>query len=98
MAAAGAGANVEDVDDANLRAHAEDMQRELRNLQRQLQQQRSYLLSRGFDVTVVGLANSQRFVASPNGIDLKTWKDQLHGASSRMDGRLFARRVLPPAA
>jgi aspartokinase/homoserine dehydrogenase 1 len=32
-------------------------------------------------------------VADANGIDLKTWKDRLHGTSSRMDARSFARRV-----
>jgi bifunctional aspartokinase / homoserine dehydrogenase 1 len=60
---------------------------------RQLQQQRSYLLSKGFDVTVVGVANSQRFVAAANGIDLKTWQEELKGASTRMDAPLFARRI-----
>jgi aspartokinase/homoserine dehydrogenase 1 len=60
---------------------------------RQLEQQRSYLLSKGFDVTVVGLANSQRFIVDANGINLKTWKDQLHGSSGRMDARAFAQRV-----
>ena len=42
---------------------------------RQLEQQRRYLLSKGFDVTVVGLANSKRFLADPKGIDLAGWKD-----------------------
>jgi aspartokinase/homoserine dehydrogenase 1 len=60
---------------------------------RQLAQQRPYLLSKGFDVTVVGLANSTRFVADANGIDLVGWKDQLRGASTRMDAATFARQI-----
>ena len=60
---------------------------------RQLEQQRPYLLSKGFDVTVVGLANSKRFLADPNGIDLAGWKDDLRAASNRMDAETFARRI-----
>ena len=60
---------------------------------RQLEQQRPYLLSKGFDVTVVGLANSTRFLADPNGIDLAGWKDRLRAASDRMDAESFARRI-----
>ena len=60
---------------------------------RQLAQQRTYLLSKGFDVTVVGLANSTRFVADANGIDLAGWKDQLRRASARMDATTFASRI-----
>jgi aspartokinase/homoserine dehydrogenase 1 len=59
----------------------------------QLAQQRRYLLSKGFDVTVVGLANSKRFVVDPNGIDLVTWKDQLRDAPDRMDAERFAARI-----
>jgi aspartokinase/homoserine dehydrogenase 1 len=60
---------------------------------RQLAQQRPYLLSKGFDVAVVGLANSKRFLADPGGIDLAGWKDELRGASDRMDAESFARRI-----
>jgi aspartokinase/homoserine dehydrogenase 1 len=60
---------------------------------RQLEQQRRYLLSKGFDVTVVGLANSKRFLADANGIDLGDWKNDLRHASNRMDARTFARRI-----
>jgi aspartokinase/homoserine dehydrogenase 1 len=60
---------------------------------RQLEQQRSYLLSKGFDVTVVGLANSKRFVADADGIDLRRWKQELQGGANRMDARAFARRI-----
>jgi aspartokinase/homoserine dehydrogenase 1 len=60
---------------------------------RQLEQQRSYLLSKGFDVTVVALANSKRFMADPNGIDLTSWKDRLRAAPDRMDPQSFAERI-----
>jgi len=60
---------------------------------RQLHQQRSYLLTKGFDVRVVGLANSRRFLADANGINLANWKDELRDASSRMDAEAFAERI-----
>jgi aspartokinase/homoserine dehydrogenase 1 len=60
---------------------------------RQLEQQRSYLLSKGFDVTVVGLANSKRFVVNAGGIDLKRWKQELQRGANRMDAAAFARRI-----
>ncbi len=60
---------------------------------RQIEQQRRYLLSKGFDVTVVGLANSKRFLADANGIDLADWKNDLRAAPHRMDASTFARRI-----
>jgi aspartokinase/homoserine dehydrogenase 1 len=60
---------------------------------RQLEQQRPYLLSKGFDVTVVGIANSRRFLADPDGVDLAGWKQALRGAPNRMDPKTFARRI-----
>ena len=57
-------------------------------LLRQLAQQRSYLLSKGFEVSVVALANSRRFVALPGGVNLSHWEQAL--ARSR-------RRMSPPA-
>ena len=60
---------------------------------RQLGQQRRYLLSKGFDVSVVGLANSRRFLADANGIDLASWKDDLRAAPDRMEAKAFARRI-----
>jgi aspartokinase/homoserine dehydrogenase 1 len=60
---------------------------------RQLEQQRPYLLSKGFDVTVVGLANSKRFLADPNGIDLAGWKKALGSSANRMDAKTFASRI-----
>jgi bifunctional aspartokinase / homoserine dehydrogenase 1 len=58
---------------------------------RQLHQQRDYLLAKGFDVFVVGLANSTRFVIEPNGVDLARWKDVLLASPLRMNPRSFAR-------
>jgi aspartokinase/homoserine dehydrogenase 1 len=60
---------------------------------RQLQQQRSYLLSKGFDVTVVGVANSRRSLTDAKGLDLATFKERLRASSERMDVDLFARRI-----
>jgi aspartokinase/homoserine dehydrogenase 1 len=59
----------------------------------QLAQQRNYLLSKGFDVTVVGLANSRTFVADANGIDLRSWKRALGSARERMDAGAFVERI-----
>jgi bifunctional aspartokinase / homoserine dehydrogenase 1 len=58
---------------------------------RQLRQQREYLLTKGFDVAVVGLANSMRFMIDPNGVDLSRWKDLLLGSPMRMNPVSFAR-------
>src|SRR3954467_9833035 len=60
---------------------------------RQVQQQRNYLLSKGFDVSVVGVANSKRFVADARGIDLSAWKDRLQASSDRMDSEEVADRL-----
>src|SRR5207253_9147720 len=60
---------------------------------RQLQQQRAYLLPRGFDVTVVGLANSRRFVVDAGGIDLGRWKPTLDASPHRMDPHAFAKHL-----
>jgi aspartokinase/homoserine dehydrogenase 1 len=53
-------------------------------LLRQLHQQRAYLLSKGFDVLVVALANSRKFVASETGINLAHWQEALSGSRRRM--------------
>jgi aspartokinase/homoserine dehydrogenase 1 len=60
---------------------------------RQLEQQRTYLLSKGFDVTVVAIANSTRFLADPAGLDLRRWRDRLRSAPERMNAKTFARRI-----
>jgi len=60
---------------------------------RQIAQQRTYLLSKGFDVTVVGVANSKRFAADARGIALDRWQTLLQASPDRMDGRSFASRL-----
>src|SRR4051812_31170282 len=60
---------------------------------RQLEQQRAYLLSKGFDVTVVGLANSTRCPTDQRGLDLSRWQDDLRASTERMDAAAFARRI-----
>ncbi|HEY7292647.1 MAG TPA: bifunctional aspartate kinase/homoserine dehydrogenase I [Vicinamibacterales bacterium] len=60
---------------------------------RQLHQQRDYLLSRGFDIKVVALANSRRYVFEPDGINLQRWKDALDDATSRMNAKVLAQRM-----
>ena len=50
----------------------------------QLQQQQIYLLSQGFDLQVIGVANSRKFVLKPEGIPLSRWKEELEGSSQRM--------------
>ena len=60
---------------------------------RQLHQQRDYLLSKGFDVTVVGLANSKRFVADAKGINLGSWEFALQSSPDRMDRAALAERI-----
>jgi aspartokinase/homoserine dehydrogenase 1 len=62
-------------------------------LLRQLHQQRSYLLSKGFDVSVVGLANSRQFVASQTGINLSHWAETLSRSRRRMSPEALADAV-----
>jgi bifunctional aspartokinase / homoserine dehydrogenase 1 len=59
----------------------------------QLRQQRHYLLSRGFDVRVVALANSRRFVVSPSGVDLAHWKTALGASRSPMSPAALTDRL-----
>jgi bifunctional aspartokinase / homoserine dehydrogenase 1 len=60
---------------------------------RQLHQQRDYLLSKGFDVTVVALANSKRFVADAKGINLASWEFALQSSADRMDRAVLTERI-----
>ena len=60
---------------------------------RQLHQQREYLLARGFDVTVVAVANSKRFAIDDSGINLGRWSETLRDAPDRMHARALAARV-----
>jgi aspartokinase/homoserine dehydrogenase 1 len=59
-------------------------------LLRQLREQRHYLLSRGFDVNVIGIANSKRFVLNPGGINLGRWRENLAASRQRMDLKTLA--------
>jgi bifunctional aspartokinase / homoserine dehydrogenase 1 len=62
-------------------------------LLRLLHQQRAYLLARGFDVTVAGVANSKRFVLSPGGINPARWREELAASRRRMDPRALAKEI-----
>lgn len=62
-------------------------------LLRQLRAQRAHLLARGFDVTVVGLANSKKFVLDPRGIDLARWRQRLSASRRRMNSHVLAKEI-----
>jgi aspartokinase/homoserine dehydrogenase 1 len=62
-------------------------------LLRELRAQRSHLLARGFDVTVVGLANSKKFVLDPRGIDLARWRQRLAASRRRMIPHALAQEI-----
>jgi aspartokinase/homoserine dehydrogenase 1 len=62
-------------------------------LLRQLHVQRPALLARGFDVTVVGLANSKKFVLNPRGIDLARWRECLAASRRRMIPHALAEEI-----
>jgi bifunctional aspartokinase / homoserine dehydrogenase 1 len=51
----------------------------------QLTARQGYLREQGFDVTVVALANSKRFVVDAGGIDLENWQQALDASSQPMD-------------
>ena len=53
-------------------------------LLRQLHQQRSYLLSKGFDVSVIALANSRQFVVAEDGLNLANWSEALNRSRRAM--------------
>ena len=62
-------------------------------LLQQLREQQAYLLERGFDLTVIGLANSKRFVLDPKGINLARWREKLSAARRAMDPGTLAREI-----
>lgn len=62
-------------------------------LLRQLHEQRAHLLARGFDVMVVGLADSKKFVLDPAGINLARWRQRLSASRRRMDLQVLAARI-----
>ena len=59
-------------------------------LLQQLHDQQAYLRAQGFDVKVIGLANSKRFVLSADGIGLARWRETLMASRRRMDARALA--------
>jgi aspartokinase/homoserine dehydrogenase 1 len=62
-------------------------------LLRQLHQQRPYLLAHGFDLKVVGVANSKRYVLSAHGLNLGRWREELAASRRRMDPRALAGQI-----
>ncbi len=62
-------------------------------LLQQLLQQQQYLLSRGFDVRVCGLANSTHMVFNANGIDIRRWQEELKRADKKMDPRQMTEEI-----
>src|SRR2546430_9051519 len=64
-----------------------------RTLLRQLHEQRAYLLAHGFDVTVVGGANSKWFALDGSGINLARWRERLSVSRRRMDPQVLAREI-----
>jgi bifunctional aspartokinase / homoserine dehydrogenase 1 len=59
----------------------------------QLDRQRAYLLTRGFDVRVVGVADSKRFIVDAGGLDLSTWRGALDQSAHRMSGHALTRAL-----
>ena len=62
-------------------------------LLQQLHQQKSFLLSQGFDVRVCGVADSKRYVLDARGIDLTQWQGELSRSRRTMNARAFANQV-----
>ena len=62
-------------------------------LLRQLHEQRAYLLTRGFEVTVIGVANSKWFVLDRVGINLARWRERLSVSRRRMDPHILAGEI-----
>jgi aspartokinase/homoserine dehydrogenase 1 len=62
-------------------------------LLQQLHEQRAYLLTRGFDVTVIGVANSKWFALYGNGINLARWREKLSASRRKMDPKVLAREI-----
>jgi bifunctional aspartokinase / homoserine dehydrogenase 1 len=62
-------------------------------LLQQLREQQAYLLGRGFDLKVVGLANSRRFVLDPKGINLSRWREKLSASRRIMSSATLTREI-----
>ncbi len=59
----------------------------------QLRQQRAHLVAQGFDVRVVALADSKRFLIAPDGVNLARWRPALKAARRRMNPTALAREL-----
>lgn len=59
----------------------------------QLQQQRAYLLARGFDVRTVAVADSKRFAVDAGGLDLARWRELLDSSPHRMSAPALVRAL-----
>jgi aspartokinase/homoserine dehydrogenase 1 len=62
-------------------------------LLKQLDQQRGYLLARGFDVSVVAIADSKRIAIDGAGLDLAGWRAKLDTSPLRMTPTALARAM-----
>jgi len=62
-------------------------------LLRQLHERQAHLAAQGFDISVVALANSKRFVVSAEGLDLARWAETLYASSQPMDPCALAREL-----
>ncbi|HEX9614124.1 MAG TPA: bifunctional aspartate kinase/homoserine dehydrogenase I, partial [Bacteroidota bacterium] len=60
---------------------------------RQLHQQEAFLRSKRFDVRLLCVANSKKFVLSQSRIDLGQWKERLDSSPDRMSRLEFLRRL-----
>ena len=59
----------------------------------QLHQQRSFLLSQGYDVRVCGIANSKQYLLDAAGIDLVSWSEKLQRSQRKMSLADFTRKI-----
>jgi bifunctional aspartokinase / homoserine dehydrogenase 1 len=62
-------------------------------LLRQLHQQRSYLMGKGFDVVVAAVANSRRFLVSETGVNLARWPEMLRASRRRMTPQALCQAI-----
>ncbi|MBI5216772.1 MAG: bifunctional aspartate kinase/homoserine dehydrogenase I [Ignavibacteriae bacterium] len=62
-------------------------------LLKQLQQQHSVLLNKGFDIRVCALADSKHVVVNHNGLNLEHWQEELQHSSHRLDLHSLAHRI-----
>jgi aspartokinase/homoserine dehydrogenase 1 len=61
-----------------------------RALLQQIAGRQAYLREQGFDLSVVAIANSKRFIIEPAGISLGHWADKLQASGRPMNASAFA--------